>query len=207
MLGELTNNEFLQKVVLVILITLLPLIPAYILFKFLPSESFVTGPFKGLQVNFSGATAIYFIIFLAILTTSQFWKTEAREMQDRKNYEVWKVEGKLQAGSIENYQDERFRIIVEPQYYQISKDGQFSIDILRKRNATTGRMEFPKLYISDTDGDYMGRNINVDPDTDLWNNVNYNIQRIDSIYTISINEAIDVFPRVVEDTTEVAVNE
>jgi len=62
MLGELTNNAFLRKVLLVILITLLPLIPAYILFKFLPSEPFVNGPFKGLQVNFSGATAIYFIL-------------------------------------------------------------------------------------------------------------------------------------------------
>jgi|GEM_PF-3502066 hypothetical protein len=108
MLSELTNNVFLQKVLLVVLITLLPLIPAYILFKFLPSESFVSGPFKGLQVNFSGATAIYFIIFLTILTTSQLWKLEAQNKLDLKNYEVWKVEGKLQADSIENYQKEKW---------------------------------------------------------------------------------------------------
>jgi hypothetical protein len=208
MLVELTHNVFLQKVLLVILITLLPLIPSYILFKFLPSESFVTGPFKGLKVNFSGATAIYFIIFIAILTTNQFWKMEAPKNLDLKNYEVWKVEGKLQADSIENYQEERFRIIVEPQYYQISNDGQFSIDILRKRNATTGRMEFPKLYISDTDGDYMGMNINIDSDgSSQWNNTNYDIQQIDSINTITINNPIDVLPRDFEESMEVAVNE
>ncbi|HEX7903459.1 MAG TPA: hypothetical protein VF487_06245 [Chitinophagaceae bacterium] len=42
---------------------ILPLTPAFILFKFLPSVGNVEGPLKGMQLKFGGAFAGYLILF------------------------------------------------------------------------------------------------------------------------------------------------
>lgn len=190
MFQELANSVFAQKIVLVTVITILPLIPSYILFKFLPAKSIVTGPFKGMNIDFSGATAIYFIIFVTIFTTSQFWELDNQNNAEQKNYEVWKVEGKLNSDNVQDYKKERFKISLEPPYHEIQTNGEFSIDILRERNNTTGRMEFPNLYISDRDGDYMGRTINLEQSG--WDTTNYNIEQIDSSHILKIKNPIDM---------------
>ena len=43
---------------------LVPLIPAYILYKTLPAETSVSGPFQGLKINLSGAFGGYFLLVL-----------------------------------------------------------------------------------------------------------------------------------------------
>lgn len=49
-------------------ILLLPLIPAYVLYKFLPvSETDVSGPYQGLSIKLKGAFAGYFLLVLACL--------------------------------------------------------------------------------------------------------------------------------------------
>jgi hypothetical protein len=50
--------------VYMLLILLLPLLPAFVLFRFLPSSSDVQGPFKGLTVQIGGAFAGYFLTVL-----------------------------------------------------------------------------------------------------------------------------------------------
>lgn len=45
-------------------ILLLPLIPAYFLYKRLPSKTTVSGPFKGLNVQLTGSFGGYFILVL-----------------------------------------------------------------------------------------------------------------------------------------------
>ena len=53
-------------------ILLLPLFPAYILYKFLPaSETDVSGPYKGLSVKLKGAFAGYFLLVL-VATALQY---------------------------------------------------------------------------------------------------------------------------------------
>jgi hypothetical protein len=50
--------------VYMLLILLLPLIPAFVLFRFLPSTANVQGPFKGLTLKLGGAFAGYFVTVL-----------------------------------------------------------------------------------------------------------------------------------------------
>ena len=57
-----------------LVVMLLALLPAYVLGKFLPSRNQVSGPLKGLSVQFSGATALYLVILLlggGVITTMQ----------------------------------------------------------------------------------------------------------------------------------------
>ena len=45
-------------------VLLLPLVPAYILYKTLPSRTTVTGPFRGLNIQLTGAFGGYFLLVL-----------------------------------------------------------------------------------------------------------------------------------------------
>ena len=55
---ELTTLFFLAAILL------LPLFPAYILYKNLPSETVVKGPFKGLNIQLTGSFGGYFLLVL-----------------------------------------------------------------------------------------------------------------------------------------------
>lgn len=57
----------MDLLVYLLAILLLPLIPAFILYKTLPAETNVKGPFKGLTINLSGAFAGYFLLVLIAL--------------------------------------------------------------------------------------------------------------------------------------------
>ncbi|MEO6328549.1 MAG: hypothetical protein ABIO55_06445 [Ginsengibacter sp.] len=56
-----TTNTF---VYLLAAILLLPLIPAFLLYKFLPSKTSVSSPFKGLNLKLTGAFGGYFLLVL-----------------------------------------------------------------------------------------------------------------------------------------------
>ena len=61
-------------------VLLLPLIPAFLLYKFLPSRTSVTGPFKGLNLKLTGAFGGYFLLVLtAIGVFFPLLKNEAGE--------------------------------------------------------------------------------------------------------------------------------
>src|SRR5215470_5284697 len=68
---------------------LLPLAPAYILYKFLPENAVaLKGPFKGLTVDMAGAFAGYFLLFLGsyIIVKEMLFE----KMPDS---EVWTIKG------------------------------------------------------------------------------------------------------------------
>jgi hypothetical protein len=66
---------------------LLPLIPAFILFKLLPSTAVVGGPLQGLKLNLSGAFGAYFALVVLILSTkNSVWDPVP-------TYQVWTVSG------------------------------------------------------------------------------------------------------------------
>ncbi len=48
-------------------VTLLPIVPAYVLFRALPSQAEVSGPFQGMTIKLGGAFSAYFIVFLLLL--------------------------------------------------------------------------------------------------------------------------------------------
>ena len=48
-------------------IVLLPVVPAFLLFRYLPSTGRAAGPLKGLNIKFTGAFAGYLTLFLSLL--------------------------------------------------------------------------------------------------------------------------------------------
>lgn len=87
-----------EVIIMMVLTVLLPIIPAYILYKFLPSKATVKGPFKGLTIQLKGAFGAYFIVLLFL---GGYFLTVSHQAQ---KYELWTVEGvlQLQEGGFDN---------------------------------------------------------------------------------------------------------
>ena len=118
-----------QKLMSVFVVVLVPMIPAYVLYKTLPSDTIVTGPFKGLTINLRGAFAGYFIVLLVVVG---FWTSQNR-------YDVWRVSGKV---NVEDLDDKRGVLVTLVPPPEVQQNGYFSFNVLRTENAN-GEMEFP----------------------------------------------------------------
>jgi len=116
---------------------LLPLIPAYILYRFLPSNTLVNGPFQGLTVSLTGAFGGYFLVMLAVFG---FYHT----LPDNSNPgdEVWTIRGKIQ-NPVTNLSD--LQLSVRPATTQIDEDGTFSLRTLVPLN--NGKPQLPTLIL------------------------------------------------------------
>jgi hypothetical protein len=69
------------------IIILLPVIPAFLLFKALPSsDADLSGPLKGFTIKLKGAFAGYFATVLLILATHSVWNPPPA-------YQVWEIDG------------------------------------------------------------------------------------------------------------------
>src|ERR1700712_2293364 len=89
-------------------VLLLPLVPAFLLYKFLPSRTSVAGPFKGLNLKLTGAFGGYFLlvltaigVFFPLLKNDQ---AKIIEQQDEKikqlensisNHQQWTMKGNI----------------------------------------------------------------------------------------------------------------
>src|SRR5215210_568088 len=74
--------------VYIVLIVLLPMVPAIAIFKLLPSRAAVTGPFKGLKINLGGAFAGYFVLLVLLLSIFHTPPAEGRS-------QIWRVKGRV----------------------------------------------------------------------------------------------------------------
>lgn len=116
---------------------LLPLVPAYILYRVLPAESQVEGPWQGLRIKLGGAFAGYFLVFITLLSFSLVLPT----------YEVWTVRGQVQLSD----RDARFspatlRFAIEPPALRVNPDGRFEVTVIRTPNQA-GLLELPDLIV------------------------------------------------------------
>ena len=113
----------------------LPLFPAFILYKLLPSRATVAGPFRGLNLNLSGAFAGYFLL---VLLTSFILREQLKreyEMTTRGEIQVWRVTGKVTTPK--RFEDFRNKDVVRywPRPIEVFSDGTFTMDIIVKRDA------------------------------------------------------------------------
>lgn len=60
-------GSFTMHLVYLAAITLLPLIPAYILYRVMPADAEAHGSFRGLKFKLGGAFAGYFVLVLALI--------------------------------------------------------------------------------------------------------------------------------------------
>ncbi len=129
------KSGILQVMLPAAFIVIAPLIPAIILYKFLPSRTQVTGPFKGLKIDLSGAFAAYFLVALVlggyISNESTSRRNEARQEIERllaTRVILWTVTGTLQVegGSAEDLRNVDW--VIRPPVPPVpASDGRFEI--------------------------------------------------------------------------------
>lgn len=115
---------------------LVPLLPAFILYKNLPSTAVVSGPFKGLTIQLSGAFGGYFLLTLIAFGYL------AVQSKPATTDELWEVNGSLigEDGSpLDN-----LKVSMLPTTYDLTGDGSFTVRVPAKRD-TSGNVWFPKL--------------------------------------------------------------
>lgn len=122
-------------------IILLPLIPAFIIFKLIPgSTADAEGPFQGLKLKLGGAFAGYFIVVLVA------W-AQVRVMLEPSRVRVWHVTGSVSLAGADAGPVTAIQVQVEPPRSAI-KDGQgrisFPLAIPRKHSVD----ELSCLYFS-----------------------------------------------------------
>lgn len=122
------------------LAVVLPMVPAYGLFKFLPSTGDVSGPLKGLNVKFGGAFGGYLVVFLALL---------AVRPADFNHYHLWTVTGRIEFVHKDNEPPPNVRDVVvriRPPHLDVLNQGKFNFEIPVFEDAQ-GSLVFPDLQL------------------------------------------------------------
>lgn len=148
-----------------ILAVVLPMIPAFLLFKFLPkSQAGVEGPFKGLQIKLGGAFAAYFIIFIALyyLYVEPDYSNKITSMENQILYleasnkklqkslgdqcEIWTIKGKVLDNAGIPVKDEFTpEVVFVPEQNRVS-NGKFESKFLVNTERVTYK-NFPDIYL------------------------------------------------------------
>src|SRR4029077_6269123 len=115
---------------------LLPIVPAYVLFKFLPkSDAKVTGPFSGLKIKLGGAFAGYFLLLIVLMNSPR-----------PKVDEVWTVKGMIKnEPGAPIAKSEELIVSIEPPFVAMQSDDSFQTKIPVSWQG--GKRVFPALVI------------------------------------------------------------
>ena len=131
-----------ENVAYVCLMLFGPFIPAFILFKALPSKAVAKGPFHGLRLDLSGAFAGYFVLVLLVYGYLFNVRPTAPDPG-----EMWLVKGHLKLAPSDSSRLEQTAIQTFPPA-AIANDGEFTIYILRKTDPNVGGKRFPDLLFA-----------------------------------------------------------
>jgi hypothetical protein len=173
------DTELLYTLLFILLI---PLIPAMLLYTFLPSKTAVDGPFKGLNIKLSGAFSGYFLLVLIAISISiMVGKSQNKKLHEQVNqltqkleetnlnYEDWEISGKV---DVEN--PPLTTIFSNVDKAQPDNSGIFRTKVLVEKN----RSKLNMLCFYHQSGKYKILNLNKDfPPDDV---ANYDIS-VDSI--------------------------
>lgn len=160
---------------------LVPLIPAYILYKTLPAETSVKGPFQGLKINLSGAFGGYFLLVLIAFAFSlklisdtnikRIEKLEGlnaalkSENDDLKTqYEYWTIEGQV-TGNL----PEKTKLFVDSRNTHFTATGDFSSNIYLRKEKQSSSIPAALCFFNTEDGyKVINLNKNTSKDFDLF---------------------------------------
>lgn len=133
----------IENLVCMTTLVLLPIIPAYILYRTLPSRAMVKGPFKGLNIQLSGAFGGYFLVLLVVFS---FFYTRLLPLTTQ--YEIWKVSGPIGLEGITTSPIiKSATVFIRPPDPEIHEDGTFDIYIPIKRESMGVRRDFGSLIV------------------------------------------------------------
>jgi len=122
---------------------LLPLGPAFVLYKLLPSTANVTGPFKGLNLQLSGAFGGYFMLTLMVFG----FLASRPQPKPLATEEIWEITGKVDCQQGDDPVDiNQLRLSMMPPSHVTGGDGTFIVRVPAKRLAS-GDAKLPILLI------------------------------------------------------------
>src|SRR5262249_56563519 len=142
--------------------------PAYILFKTLPTDATVEGPWKGLRIKLGGGFGGYFLLVLLVFGYL-YWMNgqrnkETEEIQSLRRElqrcnganKVYTVKGNISADDMSSFEGEKvkdFTVVVIPMTWNISRGGGFGarIPVGLKQDGTP---DFPRIGVRHPD--YLG---------------------------------------------------
>jgi len=136
-------------------VVLIPLVPALILYKFLPEGTTkVSGPFKGLDIKLSGAFAGYFLVLLIVTSFVVFLINRTPEVKDNQ-FAVYTVTGQVDVRSDPQSPIDynRLKLSLLPPDIIVKPNGSFSFEIPVKPGQGGGP-EFPDLIVGHEDANY-----------------------------------------------------
>jgi hypothetical protein len=118
---------------------LLPLVPAYVLYRNLPGKAIVSGPLKGFNIKLSGAFGGYFALVVLVLSTLHLWNPVTQE--------EWTVTGKVQyeQGDTATLQKGTVIYLQPPPVADENPDGTFAL--VFKRAQGLNKNTLPNLRI------------------------------------------------------------
>ena len=164
---------------------LVPMIPAFILYKYLPSQAGVEGTYLyGLKINLAGAFAGYFVIMLSVFGWFQMHPVQTPpDKAAVPDTELWTVKGsiKMPAGAAKS--DVRLSIFPG---FRINQQGQFTIEVPVRR-LRDGSLDFPSLQV-----DVHGREESVDLAKERGYGAQYKPTHNDQARTIRIDPEIAI---------------
>ncbi|MFY7840401.1 MAG: hypothetical protein ACOVP7_08995 [Lacibacter sp.] len=190
-------------------ILLLPLLPAYIIYKFLPeSETNVEGPYKKLNLKLKGAFAGYFLLVLmslglqyvimtskegkqieqlmqSINDSSKLMHTYRSQIEAGKNPVIdWKIKGIVSPG-----EKEGTRFFFDDGTTSKNPDGSF--ELIKRSVAAQGKANPPKwICVYNPVTGYQVISLNRElPHPDI---ATYNVSFNDELHEILIRKAIDI---------------
>jgi hypothetical protein len=178
-------------------VLLLPLIPAFLLYKFLPSKTNVSGPFKGLNLKLTGAFGGYFLLVLtAIGVFFPLLKNEQSKLIDQQNEKIKQLESMLGShqqwtmkGNIVSSSPKQTKVFFDESGTSFYETGEFAMNF--NAELQQGKAVLPKaLCIFNKDDGYKVLNLSRDfKSNDIKN---YGIGFDDSARLIKIDSAIDI---------------
>jgi len=165
---------------------LLPMIPAIVLFKALPSTADVGGPFQGQTIKLGGAFAGYFAVLLLVFMTRDAWSPP----RPASAYQVWQVDGALvdENGTPVNVLSAD-QVQVSPATFSNVGGGRFEITIVT-HPGPTGKALFPTLSINYQDQQYMEVPVSFDDDSAVSGQGDIHLTRDLDNHVIKIAEPI-----------------
>lgn len=141
MVETLIRGEFIEDVLRVLIGVLVPIVPAYVLYKSLPNRTVVKGPFQGLNVQLSGSFGGYFLIVLIVFFS---WPQEPK-------FELWEIKGRVQCRDCVYGQEmDHLSISLNPPNVTLLDTGEFRAQIA-KAPGQTGQLSFPILMVQHPD--------------------------------------------------------
>lgn len=121
-----------------VVIVLLPLVPAFILYRLLPGQTDVQGPWHGLKIKLTGAFGGYFLLVITLLIAAARLPT----------YDVWTVHGRMhltdQATGL--FDESTLRFTVKPPGLAVQPDGRFRLTLFRVPDPS-GHPQLPMVIV------------------------------------------------------------